>query len=289
MAYSFLKPLPVDCGDDVQTYFYYFIYITVHFGVSYLHFTPSPKSLSTPMDFGLLLPTLSYLLFVLNSRMSRKTFLCTVYCPPITLRNICQSTPGTFACSPLFSRREALQIKHCRPCPPPLPLGLPLNLSLLLKYLLKEQRERLICVYSYFVEMERSTALFLFLALVKISSCCLDLPSAYRFTGAVCRLTYPAAVVRKYSLSDFCTQTMFVSEYYVLIFIILEQNSFKATRVQNNGNLMNARQKQGQKLQSIQNLRLRFIFKGTVSNNTICGAVLTMVLVSVFPCYCNAQ
>ncbi|XP_077049476.1 cholesteryl ester transfer protein [Siphateles boraxobius] len=43
--------------------------------------------------------------------------------------------------------------------------------------------------------MERSTALLLFLALVKISSCCLDPPSAYRFTGAVCRLTYPAAVV----------------------------------------------------------------------------------------------
>ncbi|XDV28836.1 hypothetical protein PO909_032039 [Leuciscus waleckii] len=43
--------------------------------------------------------------------------------------------------------------------------------------------------------MEKSTALFLFLALVKISSCCLDPPSAYRFTGTVCRLTYPAAVV----------------------------------------------------------------------------------------------
>ncbi|XP_067276518.1 cholesteryl ester transfer protein [Pseudorasbora parva] len=43
--------------------------------------------------------------------------------------------------------------------------------------------------------MERSTALLIVLALVKISSCCLDPPSAYRFTGAVCRLTYPAAVV----------------------------------------------------------------------------------------------
>ncbi|XP_048025120.1 cholesteryl ester transfer protein [Megalobrama amblycephala] len=43
--------------------------------------------------------------------------------------------------------------------------------------------------------MERSKSLLLFLALVKISSCCLDPPSAYRFTGAVCRLTYPAAVV----------------------------------------------------------------------------------------------
>ncbi|KAK7152038.1 hypothetical protein R3I94_008392 [Phoxinus phoxinus] len=43
--------------------------------------------------------------------------------------------------------------------------------------------------------MERSTALLLFLALIKISSCCLDPPSAYRFTGAVCRLTYPAAAV----------------------------------------------------------------------------------------------
>ncbi|XP_039549341.1 cholesteryl ester transfer protein [Pimephales promelas] len=43
--------------------------------------------------------------------------------------------------------------------------------------------------------MEKRTALLLFLALVKISSCCLDPPFAYRFTGAVCRLTYPAAVV----------------------------------------------------------------------------------------------
>ncbi|ROL43312.1 Cholesteryl ester transfer protein [Anabarilius grahami] len=43
--------------------------------------------------------------------------------------------------------------------------------------------------------MERSKSLLLFLALVKISSCCLDPPSSYRFTGAVCRLTYPAAVV----------------------------------------------------------------------------------------------
>jgi len=34
LAYSFLKPLPVDCGDDVHMYFYYFIYITVHLGVS---------------------------------------------------------------------------------------------------------------------------------------------------------------------------------------------------------------------------------------------------------------
>ncbi|XP_051725495.1 cholesteryl ester transfer protein [Ctenopharyngodon idella] len=43
--------------------------------------------------------------------------------------------------------------------------------------------------------MERSKSLLLFLALVKISSCCLDPLSAYRFTGVVCRLTYPAAVV----------------------------------------------------------------------------------------------
>uniref|UniRef100_A0A8C2JQW9 Cholesteryl ester transfer protein n=1 Tax=Cyprinus carpio TaxID=7962 RepID=A0A8C2JQW9_CYPCA len=43
--------------------------------------------------------------------------------------------------------------------------------------------------------MERSAALLLVLALVNVSCCCLDPPAAYRFTGAVCRLTYPAAVV----------------------------------------------------------------------------------------------
>uniref|UniRef100_A0A672NKR6 Lipid-binding serum glycoprotein N-terminal domain-containing protein n=1 Tax=Sinocyclocheilus grahami TaxID=75366 RepID=A0A672NKR6_SINGR len=43
--------------------------------------------------------------------------------------------------------------------------------------------------------MERSAALLLVLALVNISCCCLDPPAAYGFTGAVCRLTYPAAVV----------------------------------------------------------------------------------------------
>lgn len=43
--------------------------------------------------------------------------------------------------------------------------------------------------------MERRAVLFLVVALVKISCCCLDPPAAYRFTGAVCRLTYPAAVV----------------------------------------------------------------------------------------------
>uniref|UniRef100_A0A9J8D8H1 Cholesteryl ester transfer protein, plasma n=2 Tax=Cyprinus carpio TaxID=7962 RepID=A0A9J8D8H1_CYPCA len=46
-----------------------------------------------------------------------------------------------------------------------------------------------------FVKMERSAALLLVLALVNVSCCCLDPPAAYRFTGAVCRLTYPAAVV----------------------------------------------------------------------------------------------
>lgn len=280
MAYSFLKPLPVDCGDDVQTYFYYCIYISVHFGVSYLHFTPPPKSLSTPVDFGLLLFTLSYLLFVLNSRMSRKTFLCTVYCPPITLRNIHLSTPGTVACSPLFSRREALQIKHYRPCPVSTPSSFgPTSESVPPTQILAERkqlfwkrspnnikRERLICVHSDFVEMERSTALLLFLALVKISSCCLDPLSAYRFTGAVCRLTYPAAVVCKYSLSDFYTiQSDLVCKWvYVLIFIILEQNSFKATTVQNNGNIIKERKKPGLELKSILSSRLRFIFKGTV-------------------------
>ncbi|XP_052438545.1 cholesteryl ester transfer protein [Carassius gibelio] len=43
--------------------------------------------------------------------------------------------------------------------------------------------------------MERSAALLLVLALVNLSCCCLDPPAAYRFTGVVCRLTHPAAVV----------------------------------------------------------------------------------------------
>ncbi|KAA0715020.1 Cholesteryl ester transfer protein [Triplophysa tibetana] len=47
--------------------------------------------------------------------------------------------------------------------------------------------------------MEKSVALLLVLGLVRISSSCLDSPDAYKFTGAVCRLTYPAAVVCKYN------------------------------------------------------------------------------------------
>ncbi|KAI7802143.1 cholesteryl ester transfer protein precursor [Triplophysa rosa] len=43
--------------------------------------------------------------------------------------------------------------------------------------------------------MEKSVALLLVLSLVRISRSCLDSPEAYTFTGAVCRLTYPAAVV----------------------------------------------------------------------------------------------
>ncbi|XP_051580794.1 cholesteryl ester transfer protein [Myxocyprinus asiaticus] len=43
--------------------------------------------------------------------------------------------------------------------------------------------------------MGRSVALLLVLSLVRISCSCLDPSSAYKFTGAVCRLTYPAAVV----------------------------------------------------------------------------------------------
>jgi len=84
------------------------------------------------------------------------------------------------------------------------------------------KREWLIGVHSDSIEMEKRTALLLFLALVKISSCCLDPPFAYRFTGAVCRLTYPAAVVCKYSLSDFCTKLSDFASEYVLMFIMLE-------------------------------------------------------------------
>lgn len=43
--------------------------------------------------------------------------------------------------------------------------------------------------------MDKTVALLLFLGLVRINRSCLDPPEAYRFTGAVCRLTYPAAVV----------------------------------------------------------------------------------------------
>ncbi|TRY66616.1 hypothetical protein DNTS_034054 [Danionella cerebrum] len=43
--------------------------------------------------------------------------------------------------------------------------------------------------------MARRSLLLVVLVLFKFSSCCLDPPEAYRFTGAVCRLTYPAAVV----------------------------------------------------------------------------------------------
>ncbi|XP_056621775.1 cholesteryl ester transfer protein isoform X2 [Triplophysa dalaica] len=57
------------------------------------------------------------------------------------------------------------------------------------------QTQSLICIHSDCVEMEKSVKLLLVLGLVRISHSCLDSPEAYKFTGAVCRLTYPAAVV----------------------------------------------------------------------------------------------
>lgn len=43
--------------------------------------------------------------------------------------------------------------------------------------------------------MERSVALLLFFGLVSVSCSCVRPPEAYKFAGAVCRLTYPAAAV----------------------------------------------------------------------------------------------
>lgn len=46
------------------------------------------------------------------------------------------------------------------------------------------------------------------------SHCCLQDPaSAYRFTGAVCRLTYPAAVVCESDLDAFFSWYLFDSIY----------------------------------------------------------------------------
>lgn len=47
--------------------------------------------------------------------------------------------------------------------------------------------------------MELCVGLLLLFSLAGVGHSCVDPESAYRFTGIVCRLTYPAAVVCEYN------------------------------------------------------------------------------------------
>lgn len=68
--------------------------------------------------------------------------------------------------------------------------------------------------------MEKSVALLLVLGLVRVSHSCLNPPEAYTFTGAVCRLTYPAAVVCKYNTLCFlCFRAVGICKWRDAIFV----------------------------------------------------------------------
>lgn len=97
------------------------------------------------------------------------------------------------------------------PIPPPSPFYL--NSLKFLKHETKKpsivHRRRAGPVFVSIPEMKRSTVLpgvglFLLFSLAGVGHSCVDPESAYRFTGIVCRLMYPAAVVCEFNFFPPC-------------------------------------------------------------------------------------